>query len=170
MFILFLKQTFHFVKKKTTKNLSSTRCYPAKPRCVHQWRFGIVFFSLRRRYRFLELYYRRAETTHKSGRVVPSRVETVILFLPDVWRCVPTRLEWDSLHLNYKKQLERKLQRSASVPEADDLDNTADTDEATPTDQKALPISHPIFTLFSVFFSIFFLFNVKQFIYSISQI
>ncbi|CAG5106108.1 Similar to ccar1: Cell division cycle and apoptosis regulator protein 1 (Xenopus laevis) [Cotesia congregata] len=68
-------------------------------------------------YRFLELYYRRAETTHKSGRVVPSRVETVILFLPDVWSCVPTKLEWDGLHLSYKKQLERKLLRGASSPD-----------------------------------------------------
>ncbi|XP_023715067.1 cell division cycle and apoptosis regulator protein 1 isoform X3 [Cryptotermes secundus] len=59
-------------------------------------------------YRFLEIYYRRGESTHK-GRVVPARVETVVLFLPDVWSCVPTRLEWDGLHLNYKKQLERKL-------------------------------------------------------------
>ncbi|XP_034944335.1 cell division cycle and apoptosis regulator protein 1-like isoform X2 [Chelonus insularis] len=85
-------------------------------------------------YRFLELYYRRAETTHKSGRVVPSRVETVILFLPDVWSCVPTKLEWDSLHLNYKKQLERKLLRAASNP--DDSDAANDADEATVADQK----------------------------------
>ncbi|KAK0097267.1 hypothetical protein PV326_002719 [Microctonus aethiopoides] len=79
-------------------------------------------------YRFLELYYRRAETTHKSGRVVPSRVETVILFLPDVWSCVPTRLEWDSLHVSYKKQLERKMVRAVS--NSDDVDPTNDADEA----------------------------------------
>ncbi|XP_044575760.1 cell division cycle and apoptosis regulator protein 1-like isoform X2 [Cotesia glomerata] len=90
-------------------------------------------------YRFLELYYRRAETTHKSGRVVPSRVETVILFLPDVWSCVPTKLEWDGLHLSYKKQLERKLLRGASSP--DDailmIDATNDAnDEAAVADQK----------------------------------
>ncbi|RZC40237.1 cell division cycle and apoptosis regulator protein 1-like, partial [Asbolus verrucosus] len=37
-------------------------------------------------YRFVELYYRRSESTHK-GRAVPARVETVVLFLPDVWSC-----------------------------------------------------------------------------------
>ncbi|KAF7387308.1 hypothetical protein HZH68_012985 [Vespula germanica] len=106
---------------------------------------GIDLSSCTQWYRFLELYYRRAETTHKSGRVVPSRVETVILFLPDVWSCVPTRLEWDGLQLNYKKQLERKLLRAASNP--DDSDAANDTDEAAVADQKALPTSsHIIFT------------------------
>lgn len=96
----------------------------------------------------MELYYRRAETTHKSGRVVPSRVETVILFLPDVWRCVPTRLEWDSLHLGYKKQLERKLLRTAT--NLDDAEPAIDADEAAVADQKALPTtSHTISFLHS---------------------
>ncbi|XP_026827763.1 cell division cycle and apoptosis regulator protein 1 isoform X2 [Ooceraea biroi] len=95
---------------------------------------GIDLSSCTQWYRFLELYYRRAETTHKSGRVVPSRVETVILFLPDVWSCVSTRLEWDGLQLSYKKQLERKLLRAASNP--DDLDAANETDEAAVADQK----------------------------------
>ncbi|XP_032674232.1 cell division cycle and apoptosis regulator protein 1-like isoform X1 [Odontomachus brunneus] len=95
---------------------------------------GIDLSSCTQWYRFLELYYRRAETTHKSGRVVPSRVETVILFLPDVWSCVPTRLEWDGLQLNYKRQLERKLLRAAS--NSDDLDAANETDEAAVADQK----------------------------------
>lgn len=58
----------------------------------------------------MEIYYRRSETVHK-GKVVAARVETVVLYLPDVWNCLPTRLEWDGLHLNYKKQLDRKLSR-----------------------------------------------------------
>ncbi|XP_020712429.2 cell division cycle and apoptosis regulator protein 1-like isoform X2 [Athalia rosae] len=95
---------------------------------------GIDLSNCTQWYRFLELYYRRAETTHKSGRIVPSRVETVILFLPDVWSCVPTRLEWDGLHLSYKKQLERKLLRAASNP--DDADPAIDADEAAAADQK----------------------------------
>lgn len=76
--------------------------------------------------------------------MVPSRVETVILFLPDVWRCVPTRLEWDVLHLNYKKQLERKLTRTANNLDADPA---IDTDEAAVADQKALPTSSHILLL-----------------------
>lgn len=54
------------------------------------------------------MYYRRAESTHK-GKLIPARVETVVLFLPDVWSCLPTRLEWDSLQIAYKKQLDRIL-------------------------------------------------------------
>ncbi|XP_059474475.1 cell division cycle and apoptosis regulator protein 1-like isoform X2 [Neocloeon triangulifer] len=65
-------------------------------------------------YRFVEIYYHRSETTHK-GKVIPSRVETVVLFLPDVWSCLPTRLEWESLQLSYKKQLGRKLQKPSSA-------------------------------------------------------
>lgn len=99
---------------------------------------GIDLSSCTQWYRFLELYYRRAETTHKSGRVVPSRVETVILFLPDVWSCVPTKLEWDGLQLSYKKQLERKLLRATSSP--DDSDAANDTDEAAVADQKEDPV------------------------------
>lgn len=58
---------------------------------------------------------------------------------------MPTRLEWDGLQLNYKKQLERKLLRAASNP--DDSDAANDTDEAAVADQKALPTSsHIIFT------------------------
>lgn len=109
------------------------------------------FFHCGHRYRFLELYYRRAETTHKSGRVVPSRVETVILFLPDVWSCVPTKLEWDGLHISYKKQLDRKLTRSSSTNSEDvDAVVAADDDAAAVIDQKALPTTIPL--LLSIFF------------------
>lgn len=75
------------------------------------------------RYRFLELYYRRSESVHK-GKLVPARVETVVLFVPDVWSCVPTRLEWDGLHHSYRKQLERRLKL-----EAQDDEPTAAVDE-----------------------------------------
>uniref|UniRef100_T1JF56 DBC1/CARP1 catalytically inactive NUDIX hydrolase domain-containing protein n=1 Tax=Strigamia maritima TaxID=126957 RepID=T1JF56_STRMM len=59
-------------------------------------------------YRFAEVYYRRGETSHK-GRLVPARVETVVIFLPDVWSGIPTRLEWDALTASYKKQLNKRL-------------------------------------------------------------
>ena len=77
----------------------------------------------------MEIYYRRGETTHK-GKVVAARVETVVLFLPDVWSCVPTRLEWDALHLNYKRHAERKLKALLQPSEADD-----------PADEKAFNLS-----------------------------
>lgn len=78
-------------------------------------------------YRFVELYYHRSESTHK-GKVIPARVETVVLFLPDVWSCLPTRLEWDGLHIRYQKQLERKLkadQETNKHPTTDEKEEEA---------------------------------------------
>ena len=60
------------------------------------------------RYRFAEIRYHRPEETHK-GRLVPARVETVVIFLPDVWSCTPTRLEWETLQATYRKQLQEKI-------------------------------------------------------------
>jgi hypothetical protein len=45
---------------------------------------------------------------HK-GRTLPARVETVVIFLPDVWSCNPSRLEWEQMASNFKKQLSDKL-------------------------------------------------------------
>lgn len=70
------------------------------------------------RYRFVELYYRRSVSTHK-GRQVPARVETVVIFLPDVWSCVPTRLEWDSLTDGYRRLLHGKDDAFAKSNETD---------------------------------------------------
>ena len=67
------------------------------------------------RYRFAEIRYFRPESKYKD-RVQPARVETVVLFLPDVWTCNPTRLEWDSLNETYKQQLHLKL--NPPTPEA----------------------------------------------------
>lgn len=74
--------------------------------------------------------------------MVPARVETVVLFLPDVWSCIPTRLEWDNLHINYGKQLDRKLKAAAAAiaaaqqqqqqqPEVDDQTAAADEKAST---------------------------------------
>lgn len=61
-----------------------------------------------RRYRFLELSYYRPEEIHK-GRVIPARVETVVIFVPDVWHILPTKVEWESLADLYRKTLSIKL-------------------------------------------------------------
>ncbi|MEQ2196586.1 hypothetical protein XENOCAPTIV_004539 [Xenoophorus captivus] len=63
-----------------------------------------------------EIRYHRPEETHK-GRTVPAHVETVVLFLPDVWHCLPTRSEWDVLSRRLQEQLAEKL--SAERKEAD---------------------------------------------------
>lgn len=65
-------------------------------------------FFLCDRYRFAEIRYHRPEETHK-GRTVPAHVETVVLFLPDVWHCLPTRSEWEALSRRLREQLAEKL-------------------------------------------------------------
>lgn len=73
----------------------------------------------------MELYYRRGEVVQK-GRVVPPRIETVVIFLPDVRSCIPTRLEWDELQGKYRRALDRILQQD---------------DDASPSDGESLATS-----------------------------
>ena len=40
-------------------------------------------------HRFLEIHYRRQETSSR-----PARTETTVIFLPDVWSVMPTRAEY----------------------------------------------------------------------------
>ncbi|GLV41286.1 hypothetical protein CBL_04810 [Carabus blaptoides fortunei] len=98
---------------------------------------GIDLSNCTQWYRFVELYYRRGESTHK-GKVVPARVETVVLFLPDVWSCVPTRLEWDQLHQGYRKQLERRL-RTTPTDDSDEAITADEKEEEQATENKLEP-------------------------------
>lgn len=84
-----------------------------------------LYMCVSARYRFLELYYYRAESFHK-GKTVPARIETVVVFLPDVWSCVPIQSEWDSLQLGYRKQLERKLRTAVTTTSSSISDQDAD--------------------------------------------
>lgn len=59
----------------------------------------------------MELYYRRLETVRK-GQTIPAQTETVVIYLPDVRSCVPTRIEWDALNVSYRRQLENVLKVS----------------------------------------------------------
>lgn len=77
-------------------------------KCLAERFFPTCFFPCNR-YRFAEIRYHRPEETHK-GRTVPAHVETVVLFFPDVWHCLPTRSEWETLSRGYKQQLAEKLQ------------------------------------------------------------
>lgn len=83
------------------------------------------------RYRFAELHYHRAKTAYKS-REVPARVETVIIYAPDVWSVMPSALEWDGLHLNYQRALDRKLV---------ELGGEADAAEGAPADDEKASVS-----------------------------
>ncbi|XP_023018304.1 cell division cycle and apoptosis regulator protein 1 [Leptinotarsa decemlineata] len=99
---------------------------------------GIDLSNCTRWYRFVELYYRRNESTHK-GKSIPARVETVVLFLPDVWSCLPTRLEWDGLQQSYRKQLERILNASSENETNNDDSSIADEKEEEQSTDKLEP-------------------------------
>lgn len=64
------------------------------------------------RYRFVELYYRRAETIRK-GRIIPAKTQTVVIFLPDIRSVMSTRIEWDLLNAKYKRHMEKELRKDA---------------------------------------------------------
>ncbi|XP_058065400.1 cell division cycle and apoptosis regulator protein 1-like [Anopheles bellator] len=64
--------------------------------------------------RFIELYYHRSETLHK-GHLIPPRVETVVIFLPDVHSCQPTLSDWELTRLCYKTEMAHITNRSSSV-------------------------------------------------------
>nr|CAI5835221.1 unnamed protein product [Callosobruchus analis] len=70
---------------------------------------GIDLSNCTQWYRFVELYYRRgggnSGVEHK-GKSSSARIETVVLFLPDIWSCLPTRLEWDNLQISYRRRWE----------------------------------------------------------------
>ncbi|KAJ8248542.1 hypothetical protein GJAV_G00243120 [Gymnothorax javanicus] len=87
-------------------------------------------------YRFAEIRYHRPEETHK-GRTVPSHVETVVLFLPDVWHCLPTRTEWEGLSRRLKDQLADKLTAERREADAEQEEEEKDEDDSkevtTPT-------------------------------------
>ncbi|BES94462.1 DBC1 [Nesidiocoris tenuis] len=77
---------------------------------------GIDLSSCTQWFRFLEVHYHRAEISH-HGKVVPARVETVVIFVPDVWSATPNRVDWEKLNDDYKSALERRLNPKLSSPE-----------------------------------------------------
>ena len=61
------------------------------------------------RCRYLEVRYHRPEEIHK-GRLIESRVENVVVFLPDIAvSCMPTSLEWEETVNKYKQACEQEL-------------------------------------------------------------
>jgi hypothetical protein len=81
------------------------------------------------RYSFAEIRYCRQEEVRK-GRTLPARVETVVIFLPDVWTCCPTRLDWQTTVAVYRSHLESKLLTASG----DEDTSRADTKALLPFD------------------------------------
>ncbi|XP_055874989.1 cell division cycle and apoptosis regulator protein 1-like [Biomphalaria glabrata] len=106
---------------------------------------GIDLSSCTQWYRFAEIRYFRPESKHKD-RVQPARVETVVLFLPDVWTCNPTRLEWNSLQAAYQKQLQQTLnpdtaqQQEEEESEMQGIDDKAEPSHYSTLDPKVMKV------------------------------
>ncbi|GIY44712.1 hypothetical protein CEXT_495602 [Caerostris extrusa] len=95
---------------------------------------GIDLSKCSQWYRFAEMYYRRGESSSHKSRGL--RFETVVLFMPDVWSCLPTRIEWDGMVAtgDIKKLLQPKLPEETSDPEAQDEEEPAsETEKKEPT-------------------------------------
>lgn len=73
------------------------------------------------RYRFVELHYRR------KGRNDAAKTQTVVIFLPDIRSCVPTRIEWDELNVKYKQHFDATI-KSGAEDSNEDMDGTGCAD------------------------------------------
>lgn len=69
------------------------------------------------RYRFVELYYRRSDQTKEKEKTNgnqssagKSRIETTVIFLPDVSSLMPNRgIEWDDVCKSYNETLKKVI-------------------------------------------------------------
>merc|ERR1719220_2461293 len=66
--------------------------------------------------KFLQIHYRRQASSSK-----PARTETVVIFFPDVWSCMPTKLEYDVVCDQYSQacRLKQEGKSLASLREAE---------------------------------------------------
>lgn len=66
------------------------------------------------RYRFVELYYHRTEYKNMENDA-PPRVETVVIYLPDVHSCMPTLTEYETLSGLYRSTAENIIARRTAA-------------------------------------------------------
>ena len=79
-------------------------------RClINTYSFLFINYVPHPRCRYLEVRYHRPEEIHK-GRLIESRVENIIVFLPDIAAaCMPTSLEWEETISTYKQKCDEEL-------------------------------------------------------------
>merc|ERR1712223_1399902 len=78
---------------------------------------GIDLSNCTKWHRFLEIHYRRQETSTK-----PQRTETTVVFLPDVWSVMPNAEEYSKIAKQYEEALQAKLsppKKEATSPKKD---------------------------------------------------
>ncbi|CAH2071421.1 unnamed protein product, partial [Iphiclides podalirius] len=77
---------------------------------------GIDLSTCTQWYRVVEFYYWREGSGGKS------RLECVVLFLPDVWSAQPSRIEWTTVQERYKTACEATLRRLEGVEQQPDAE------------------------------------------------
>ncbi|XP_028178137.1 cell division cycle and apoptosis regulator protein 1-like [Ostrinia furnacalis] len=73
---------------------------------------GIDLSSCTQWYRMVEFYYWREGSGGKS------RLECVVLFLPDVWSAQPSRIEWSNVQEQYKAACDHALRKLDGEPDS----------------------------------------------------
>lgn len=71
---------------------------------------GIDLTNCTQWHKFLEIHYRRQETSTK-----PSRTETTVVFLPDIWSVMPSPEEYSELIKKYEEAVKLKLDPNAAA-------------------------------------------------------
>ncbi|XP_068631122.1 cell division cycle and apoptosis regulator protein 1-like [Battus philenor] len=92
---------------------------------------GIDLTTCTQWYRMVEFYYWREGSGGKS------RLECVVLFLPDVWSAQPSRIEWTSVQERYKAACEAALRKL----DGSEAQTNATVDAAEPVDDDPAEIS-----------------------------
>ncbi|XP_048378847.1 cell division cycle and apoptosis regulator protein 1-like isoform X2 [Stegostoma tigrinum] len=104
---------------------------------------GIDLSACTQWFRFAEIRYHQPGEL-REGRLLPARVETVVVFLPDVWHCLPTRLEWDALSLGYTQQLTDRDQAEHKDTDRDEpeekMEEQGEDSLPTPTQWSSLDL------------------------------
>ena len=88
---------------------------------------GIDLSSCTKWTKFLKIHYRRQASSSK-----PARTETVVIFFPDIWSVMPTKIEYDQLCEQYSQacKLKQEGKSLASLKENEE----ATTEAAAPAD------------------------------------
>merc|ERR1719266_1991241 len=76
---------------------------------------GIDLTNCTQWHRFLEIHYRRQESSSK-----PARTETTVIFLPDIWSVMPTSNEHVEAKTLYEKALDAKINPPQPKPEPEE--------------------------------------------------
>ncbi|CAF3611647.1 unnamed protein product [Adineta steineri] len=97
-------------------------------RCVNS-QAGIDLSKCIQWCRYLEVRYHRPEEIHK-GRLIESRVENIIVFLPDIAAaCMPSSLDWEETISMYKQSCDEEI--AEELNEANIPDDNIETRSAT---------------------------------------